>query len=54
MIFLADKDRNVSFIDFSSVKSRRVVRSILGAETFALADACDATIVIQHEHKKTY
>lgn len=37
MIFLTDKYNNANVIDHDSKTSRRVVRSVLGAETFALA-----------------
>lgn len=52
IIMLADNENNGNIIDYSSTKSRRVVRSVLGAETFGMADACDAAIVIQHDMKK--
>lgn len=51
IIFLADKNNDVSLIGFSSVLSRRVVRPVLGAETFSLAYACDAATVMQHKLK---
>lgn len=49
IIFLTDKNNNANPIDYVRIKSRRVVRSVLGAETFALADACDNAILIQHD-----
>ena len=51
LIFLADKNNNTNLIDYASIKSQRVVRSVLGAETLGLADACDAAIMIQHDLK---
>ena len=52
MNFLIDKNNTASLIEYSSSKSKRIVRSVLGAETFGMADACDASIVLQHDIKK--
>lgn len=52
VIFMADKDNKANLVDYASNKSRRVVRSVIGAETFGLVDACDSAIVIQHELKQ--
>ena len=52
IIFICDEEGNTAPIDFSSTKSRRVVRSVLGAETFALANSCDTAIVLQHDLKQ--
>lgn len=52
LVFMADKDNKANLIDYVSNKSRRVVRSVLGAETFGLANACDSAIVIQHNLKQ--
>ena len=41
MNFLIDKNNTASLIEYSSSKSKRIVRSVLGAETFGMADACD-------------
>lgn len=46
LIFMADKENNANLIDYASNKSRTDVRSVLRAETFAIADACDSAIVI--------
>lgn len=46
---MAEKHQNSSIIDYSSIKSILIVRSVVGVETFGLADECDAAIVIQHE-----
>lgn len=48
IIIEAHKDQNASIIDYSCIKLRMIVRSVLGAEIFVLADACDAAITIQH------
>lgn len=54
LIFMADKKNTANFIYYASNKSRRVVRSVLGAETFRLSDACDSAIIIQHDLKKMF
>jgi len=41
IIALCDKFDNASILHFQSYKSRRVARSVLGAETYAFADAFD-------------
>lgn len=48
MVFLTD-DIHWHLLQFKSYKSRRVVRSPLVAETHALADAADMSIVIHHD-----
>lgn len=48
-IFLTDKHNNANLIYYASIKSRLVVKSVLGVETFALADACNAAILIQYD-----
>lgn len=35
--------------NFESVKSRIVVRFALVAETFGLADACEAAVIMKHD-----
>lgn len=54
LIFMVDKYNKANLIDFyyASNKSRRVVRSVLGVETFGLADAFDSAIVLQHDLRK--
>lgn len=47
----AGKDNMANLIDSDNNNSRRVVRSVLGAEIFGLADVCDSAIVIKHELK---
>lgn len=51
VIFLADKNTNSALTDFSIVKSRTLIRSVLGVQTFSLADSCEAAIPIRHELK---
>ena len=41
ILLLADKLDNACVLHYASYKSRRVVRSVLGAETYAFADAFD-------------
>lgn len=49
IIITADNNYDGHIIDFSSKKSRKVVRSVLGSETFVMTDSCVAEIVIQHD-----
>lgn len=49
---MANKHQNTSIFDYYSIKSRRIVTSVLGVETFGLADECDVAIVIQHDLKQ--
>lgn len=51
MIFLIDKYNNDNLIYYASVKSRKVVRSVLGAETFSMADSCDTANMKHHNLK---
>lgn len=44
---MADKHQNSSLIDYSSIKPRKNVRSVLGAETFS-----NVAIVIEHDLKQ--
>ncbi len=41
IVLLCDKHDNVCVLHYASYKSRRVARSVLGAETYAFADAYD-------------
>lgn len=52
IIIMDDNNDNGDITDFSGAKSRRVVRSVLGAESFLMADAFDAKIFIEHEFIK--
>ena len=38
---LCDKQGSACILHYASYKRRRVARSVLGAETYAFADACD-------------
>lgn len=49
IILLENENRTVSLMYFSSDMSRRVIISVLGAETFGLEDAFDEAIVIRHK-----
>lgn len=51
MIFITEEYNNTNPIDYASVKSRRLVRSVLGLEMFALPDACDPNILLQQDLK---
>jgi hypothetical protein len=48
-IFLADKHDNCQPMVWPSYKSKRVTRSVLGAETMALANAFDAAYSLNHD-----
>lgn len=41
LVLLCDKDNRCHILDYGSKKSRRVVRSIMGGELYALTDAFD-------------
>ena len=41
IVLLCDKNDNACVLHFTSYKSRRVARSLLGAETYAFADVYD-------------
>jgi hypothetical protein len=49
VVFMMDKDKNCQLILWSSHKSKRVTRSVVGAETMALADAFDAAYSLKHD-----
>jgi hypothetical protein len=49
VIFLSDKDGCCSPLHYSSHKSKRVTRSVLGGEVMAFADAFDMSIIIRHD-----
>lgn len=48
-IFLADKDNKCQPIYWTSYKSKRVTRSVLGSEVMAFADAFDMSFAITHD-----
>lgn len=52
MILITDKHKHLSFIDYSSIKWRSIVRPVLGAQKIGPEDACDAAIFIQHDRKQ--
>jgi hypothetical protein len=49
IIFLADANGKCQPIAWSSHKSRRVTRSVLGSETMAFADGFDAAYSLKHD-----
>ena len=49
IILLADKYGKCNVLHYASYKSRRVTRSVLGAEVYAFADAFDFAYVIKHD-----
>ena len=48
-ILLCDKNNNCNIIQFSSHKSRRIVRSILDGEIYPFADAFDTAYTIKRD-----
>lgn len=50
--FLPEKSVTSNLIDYSGLKTREVFMSVLGAQTFVLADSCDTAIKLQHDFKK--
>ena len=48
VVFLVDQDRNCSLITWSSSKCKRVTRSVLAAELYAIANAFDVGFAIGH------
>jgi hypothetical protein len=51
IIFLADENGICQPLFWSSHKSRRVIQSVLGSETLALADAFDMAYALKHDLK---
>lgn len=49
VVLLADDSGRASHVCFSSYKSQRVVRSVLGGELYALADAADLAFVLKRD-----
>lgn len=49
MILLSDKYDNCNILYYSSHKSKRIVRSVLGGEVYAFADAFDVTYTIKRD-----
>lgn len=51
---MAEKDQNESIIDFTSKKSRRIVRSVICTEKFGFDDACNDATVIQQDLEQIF
>jgi hypothetical protein len=49
IIFLSDKTRSCNQLHYSSHKSKTVIRSILGDEVMAFADAFDMAMIVRHD-----
>ena len=49
VVLLCDKNDNGNVVSFSSHKSRRIVRSVLGGEVYAFADAFDVGYIIKRD-----
>ena len=54
VILICDASNSSHFIDFSSKKSRRVVRSMMRGEIFALADGFDRSLMLRHDLETIY
>lgn len=52
MVYVTGKNITASLINFSSIKCRRAVRSVVGAKHFGIADACNASIVLKNDINK--
>lgn len=53
VMLLLDHSVYAKIISFSSYKSKHVVRSVLGAETYACADASDSAFISQEELERS-
>lgn len=51
IILIQDESGMENCLEYSSRKSRRVIRSVLGSELFAFADAFDVDVLICYELK---
>jgi hypothetical protein len=49
IIMLTDKTGKCNILHYSSHKSRRVTRSVLGGEVYAFADAFDQAFILRHD-----
>ena len=54
IILLCDNKDYAHIFDYSSKKSKRVVRSILGGEVYALADSFDRAFMLRHDLQTIY
>lgn len=52
IILLCDDSEKANVLHYSSYKSKRIVRSVLGGEVHAFADAYDATFTIRNDLKR--
>ena len=48
-----DSQNNFNILNYTSYKAKGVTRSVLGAETYAIADALDFAIIIRNDLKKS-
>lgn len=49
IILLCDSSNRAHILEYSSRKSKRVVRSILGGEVYAFADGFDRAYILRHD-----
>ena len=54
IVLLCDGHSRCHVMTYSSRKSRRVVKSIMAVEVYALADAFDAAFIIKHDLERIY
>lgn len=52
--FLLDQSDRTSCFAFYSYKSKRIVRSVLGAEAYAFSDGIDMAILLRHDLSKIF
>lgn len=54
IVLLCDKHDYEHILDYSSKKSKRVVRSILGGEVYAFADGFERAFMLRHDLQTIY
>lgn len=54
VVLLCDASDRCHILDFSSRKSKRVVRSILGGEVYAFSDGFDGAFMLRHDLQVIY
>lgn len=48
-IVMADSSNRCNILQYRSFKSRRVVRSVIGADVYAFTEAFDAAYILKHD-----
>lgn len=49
VILLTDRTKRANWLHYASYKSKRIVRSVLGGETYAFADGFDFAFTLRHD-----